>query len=135
VYDFIHATNGILESRGVKLPLEGQPTTSPVLEDHALSILFLKCKHSDKLKSKKRNSGRSWLKRSVLTFSCSLMLLFFIFILSSCTQEDTIGAGKNVIESEYSEETGEMYNHLTTVESHKIIPGKVSQSHTGQIVA
>jgi hypothetical protein len=52
VYDFIHATNGILESRGVKLPLEGQPTTSPVLEDHALSILFLKCKHSDKLKSK-----------------------------------------------------------------------------------
>jgi hypothetical protein len=47
VYDFIHATNGILESRGVKLPLEGQSTTSPVLEDHALSILFLKCKHSD----------------------------------------------------------------------------------------
>jgi hypothetical protein len=50
VYDFIHATNGILESRGVKLPLEGQSTTSPVLEDHALSILFLKCKHSDKIR-------------------------------------------------------------------------------------
>jgi 4-carboxymuconolactone decarboxylase len=29
VYDFIHATNEILESRGVKLPLEGQSTTSP----------------------------------------------------------------------------------------------------------
>jgi 4-carboxymuconolactone decarboxylase len=29
VYDFIHATNEILESRGVKLPLEGQTTTTP----------------------------------------------------------------------------------------------------------
>lgn len=29
VYDFIHATNEILESRGVALPLEGQSTTSP----------------------------------------------------------------------------------------------------------
>jgi 4-carboxymuconolactone decarboxylase len=29
VYDFIHATNEILESRGVQLPLEGQSTTSP----------------------------------------------------------------------------------------------------------
>ena len=29
VYDFIHATNEILESRGVKLPVEGQSTTSP----------------------------------------------------------------------------------------------------------
>lgn len=29
VYDFIHATNEILESRGVKLPLEDQSTTSP----------------------------------------------------------------------------------------------------------
>jgi 4-carboxymuconolactone decarboxylase len=29
VYDFIHATNEILESRGVKLPLEGQATTTP----------------------------------------------------------------------------------------------------------
>lgn len=28
VYDFIHATNEILESRGVKLPLEGQATTT-----------------------------------------------------------------------------------------------------------
>jgi acetyl esterase/lipase len=42
------------------------------------------------------------------------MLLFFMFILSSCTQEDTIGAGKNITESEYSKQTGEMYNHLTT---------------------
>jgi acetyl esterase/lipase len=42
------------------------------------------------------------------------MLLFFIFILSSCTQEDTIGAGENLIETEYSEENGEMYSHLTT---------------------
>jgi hypothetical protein len=49
-----------------------------------------------------------------LTFSRSLMLLFFILILSSCTRQDTIGAGKNITESEYSEETGEMYNHLTT---------------------
>jgi 4-carboxymuconolactone decarboxylase len=29
VYDFIHATNEILESRGVKLPLEGQAATMP----------------------------------------------------------------------------------------------------------
>jgi 4-carboxymuconolactone decarboxylase len=29
VYDFIHATNEILKSRGVKLPLEGQATTTP----------------------------------------------------------------------------------------------------------
>jgi 4-carboxymuconolactone decarboxylase len=29
VYDFIHATNEVLESRGVKLPLEGQATTTP----------------------------------------------------------------------------------------------------------
>lgn len=29
VFDFIHATNEILESKGVKLPLEGQSTTSP----------------------------------------------------------------------------------------------------------
>jgi 4-carboxymuconolactone decarboxylase len=29
VYDFIHTTNEILESRGVKLPLEGQSTTTP----------------------------------------------------------------------------------------------------------
>lgn len=28
-FDFIHATNEILESRGVKLPLEGQSTTTP----------------------------------------------------------------------------------------------------------
>lgn len=29
VYDFIHATNEVLESRGIKLPLEGQSTTTP----------------------------------------------------------------------------------------------------------
>ena len=29
VFDFIHTTNEILESRGIKLPLEGQSTTSP----------------------------------------------------------------------------------------------------------
>jgi 4-carboxymuconolactone decarboxylase len=29
VLDFIHATNEILQSRGVQLPLEGQSTTSP----------------------------------------------------------------------------------------------------------
>jgi len=29
VYDFIHATNEILESRGIKLPLEEQSTTTP----------------------------------------------------------------------------------------------------------
>jgi 4-carboxymuconolactone decarboxylase len=29
VYDFLHATNEILESRGIKLPLEGQSTTTP----------------------------------------------------------------------------------------------------------
>lgn len=28
-FDFIHATNEILQSRGIKLPLEGQSTTSP----------------------------------------------------------------------------------------------------------
>jgi len=29
VFEFLHATNEILESRGVRLPLEGQSTTSP----------------------------------------------------------------------------------------------------------
>jgi 4-carboxymuconolactone decarboxylase len=29
VYDFIHATNEILESRGIQLPVEGQSTTTP----------------------------------------------------------------------------------------------------------
>lgn len=29
VFDFIHATNDILQSRGIMLPLEGQATTSP----------------------------------------------------------------------------------------------------------
>jgi len=29
VFDFIHATNEILKSRGIKLPLEGQSTTTP----------------------------------------------------------------------------------------------------------
>lgn len=29
VFDFLHATNEVLESRGVKLPLEGQSTTTP----------------------------------------------------------------------------------------------------------
>ena len=29
VYDFIHATNEVLESRGITLPVEGQSTTSP----------------------------------------------------------------------------------------------------------
>jgi 4-carboxymuconolactone decarboxylase len=29
VFDFIHATNEILQSRGIKLPLEGQSTTTP----------------------------------------------------------------------------------------------------------
>src|SRR5208283_777565 len=28
-FDFIHATNEVLQSRGVKLPLEGQSTTTP----------------------------------------------------------------------------------------------------------
>jgi len=68
-----------------------------------------------KLKSKKRNSGRGWLKRSVLTLSRSLMLLFLI-ILSSCAREDTIGAGKTMTESEYSEETSELYNLSRTRE-------------------
>jgi 4-carboxymuconolactone decarboxylase len=29
VYDFIHITNEVLESRGIKLPLEAQSTTTP----------------------------------------------------------------------------------------------------------
>jgi 4-carboxymuconolactone decarboxylase len=29
VFDFLHATNEVLEGRGIKLPLEGQSTTSP----------------------------------------------------------------------------------------------------------
>jgi hypothetical protein len=29
VLDFIHATNEVLQARGVKLPLEGQSTTTP----------------------------------------------------------------------------------------------------------
>lgn len=53
-------------------------------------------------------------ERSILTFSRSLMWLSFILILSSCTQRDTIGAGNNIVESEYPEDAGERYHHLTT---------------------
>ncbi|MFL7892485.1 MAG: hypothetical protein ACK2UM_04255 [Anaerolineales bacterium] len=41
-------------------------------------------------------------------FSRSLMLLFPMLILLGCTYKDVIE-----IDSEYSEENGEMYNHLT----------------------
>jgi acetyl esterase/lipase len=69
-----------------------------------------------KLRRKRCNSGRGWLKRSVSTSSRSLMLLSFTVFLSSCTQEDTVGAGKTIIESEYSEETGEIDNTSRTQE-------------------
>lgn len=36
--DFIHATNEILESRGINLPLEGQSTTTP---ERKLSFVFV----------------------------------------------------------------------------------------------
>ena len=77
---------------------------------------------------KRWRHSRSWVKRSVSTLSRSLMLLFFMLILSSCTQEDTIGAGKNITESEYSKETGEMYNHLTTSDFIRdIVNGQVQE--------
>jgi acetyl esterase/lipase len=47
-------------------------------------------------------------------FSRSLTVLFFILILLGCTRKDAIGAGNNIIDSEYSEENGEMYKHLAT---------------------
>ncbi len=47
-------------------------------------------------------------------FSRSLTLLFSLLILLGCTRKDVIEAGNNVIDSEFSEENGEMYNHLTT---------------------
>ena len=75
-----------------------------------------------KLKSKKRYSGHSWLKRGVLIFSCNSILSLLMLILLSCTKKDTIGAGNNTIESGYSGETGEMYNHITTNDSvHHIV--------------
>jgi acetyl esterase/lipase len=67
-----------------------------------------------KLKSKKRNSGPSRFKRSVLTFNHGLMALFFILILPNCKPKDMIGTGNNITDSEYSGKTGEMFNHLTT---------------------
>jgi acetyl esterase/lipase len=67
-----------------------------------------------KLKSKKRYSGHSWLKRGVLISSCSSILSLLMVILLSCTKKDTIRAGNNTIESESSGETSKMYNHLTT---------------------
>jgi acetyl esterase/lipase len=47
-------------------------------------------------------------------FSTSLCLLFSLLMLLGCTRKDVIKAGNNVIDTEYSEENGEMYNHLTT---------------------
>jgi acetyl esterase/lipase len=58
------------------------------------------------MKSKKRNSDRSWLKPVVLTFSRSLVVLS-VLILSSYPWKDTI-------EPVYSEEAGQVYEHLTT---------------------
>jgi 4-carboxymuconolactone decarboxylase len=40
VFDFIHATNEILESSGVKLPLEGQSTTSPATRESGGGKLY-----------------------------------------------------------------------------------------------
>lgn len=58
------------------------------------------------------NSGCSWLKGGVLISRHTLMMLLFIFFLSGCsTWDDRIGVGNNITESE---ETGEMYNHLTS---------------------
>ncbi len=54
-------------------------------------------------------------KVSRICLGC-LMLLFSVLILSSCAQEDTVGASKTIIESEYSEETGEIDNASRTQE-------------------
>jgi acetyl esterase/lipase len=67
-----------------------------------------------KYNDKKRNSGHRWLNRSGLTFCRSLMMSFFTLIISSCESKGSTGAGLNRNESEYSERTGKMYNHLTT---------------------
>ncbi len=42
-FDFIHVTNEILESRGVKLPLEGQSTTTP---ETCFEMMFLSQKET-----------------------------------------------------------------------------------------
>jgi acetyl esterase/lipase len=47
-------------------------------------------------------------------FSRWLTLLFPILNLSGYTQKDAIEIGNNGIDLEYSEENGEMYNHLTS---------------------
>ena len=59
-----------------------------------------------KLKSEKHNSDRSWIKHVVLTFSRSLVV-WSVLILLSYPWTDTI-------ESVYSEEAGQVYDHLTT---------------------
>ena len=61
------------------------------------------------MKSKTRNSSHSWLEGIALNFNLSLMLLFFI-ILSSCKWDDTVRADN----MNNSEETSEMYKHLTS---------------------
>ena len=53
------------------------------------------------------------LKSNALTFSRSLTLLFFVFILFGCTQKDTFRASNNLIDAEYAQEDGEMVNHLS----------------------
>ncbi len=62
------------------------------------------------------------LKRGVLISIYSSILSLLMAILSSCTKRDTIGAGNNTIESGYSGEIEEMYNHITTNDSvHHIV--------------
>lgn len=64
-----------------------------------------------KVKSKEQKTGRSWLKRNVLPISGSLLVLFALLILLSCTNKDTDGIGTA---SDDTEETGELNYHLTT---------------------
>ena len=64
--------------------------------------------------SKKRYLYWNLIRKVELIFRCNSLFVLLAVILLSCTTKDTTEAPDNTIESEYSEEIGEMDSHLTT---------------------
>ena len=64
--------------------------------------------------NKKYKSARKRLKRKVLTSGSSLVLLFFMGLILSCINKETVGDGDDGNQSEITNETGKVYGHLTT---------------------
>ena len=70
VFDFLHATNEILESRGVKLPLEDQRTTSPETR-HEKGLALQKAIFGEMIEKMRRESPQDQIHiQRYLTDNC-----------------------------------------------------------------